>query len=94
MLATDGHFSFVASQPQLACAVFVIAEPDEVISLELHDVSIDCTAGNFIKVGSQPTRSPQIAPTRHPENRQLGAFHLKVSFDFNASLIKMMPKPG
>ncbi|CAG07814.1 unnamed protein product [Tetraodon nigroviridis] len=49
MLATDGYFTFVASQPQLACAAFVIAEPDEVISLELQDVSIDCTAGDFIK---------------------------------------------
>lgn len=68
MLATDGYFTFSASQPQLACATFVIAEPDEVISLELYDVSIDCTAGDFIKVGSQkkkksPTRSPQIART-------------------------------
>uniref|UniRef100_H3DD54 Corticotropin-releasing factor-binding protein n=1 Tax=Tetraodon nigroviridis TaxID=99883 RepID=H3DD54_TETNG len=50
MLATDGYFTFVASQPQLACAAFVIAEPDEVISLELQDVSIDCTAGDFIKI--------------------------------------------
>lgn len=50
MLATDGHFTFVASRPQLACAAFVIAEPGEVISLELSDVSIDCSAGDFIKV--------------------------------------------
>ncbi len=52
MLATDGYFTFVASQPQLACAVFIIAEPNEVISLELSDVSIDCNAGDFIKVGA------------------------------------------
>lgn len=52
MLATDGYFTFVASQPQLACAAFIIAEPSEVISLELSDVSIDCSAGDFIKVGS------------------------------------------
>ena len=50
MLATDGYFTFVASQPQLACAAFVIAEPSDVISLELYDVSIDCDAGDFIKV--------------------------------------------
>ncbi|XP_008334180.1 corticotropin-releasing factor-binding protein-like [Cynoglossus semilaevis] len=49
MLATDGHFTFVASRPQLACATFIIAEPSEVISLELSDVSIDCSAGDFIK---------------------------------------------
>lgn len=52
MLATDGYFTFVASQPQLACAAFIIAEPNEVISLELHEVSIDCSAGDFVKVGS------------------------------------------
>nr|XP_004547130.2 corticotropin-releasing factor-binding protein [Maylandia zebra] len=50
MLATDGLFTFVASKPQLACAAFIIAEPSEVISLELSDVSIDCSAGDFIKI--------------------------------------------
>ncbi|XP_026198292.1 corticotropin-releasing factor-binding protein-like [Anabas testudineus] len=50
MLATDGYFTFVASRPQLACAAFIIAEPSEVISLELSDVSIDCSAGDFIKM--------------------------------------------
>ncbi|XP_013858002.1 corticotropin-releasing factor-binding protein [Austrofundulus limnaeus] len=50
MLATEGSFTFVASRPQLACAAFIIAEPSEVISLELSDVSIDCSAGDFIKV--------------------------------------------
>ncbi|XP_044193216.1 corticotropin-releasing factor-binding protein-like [Thunnus albacares] len=50
MLATDGFFTFVASRPQLACAAFIIAEPSEVISLELSDVTIDCGAGDFIKM--------------------------------------------
>ncbi|KAM9858866.1 corticotropin-releasing factor-binding protein-like [Aulostomus maculatus] len=50
MLATEGDFTFVASRPQLACAAFIIAEPSEVISLELSDVSIDCNAGDFIKM--------------------------------------------
>ncbi|XP_042344589.1 corticotropin-releasing factor-binding protein-like [Plectropomus leopardus] len=50
MLATDGYFTFVASRPQLACAAFIIAEPSEVISLELSDVNIDCSAGDFIKM--------------------------------------------
>ncbi|XP_076005605.1 corticotropin-releasing factor-binding protein-like [Genypterus blacodes] len=50
MLATDGIFTFVASRAQLACAAFVIAEPSEVISLELSDVDIDCAAGDFIKI--------------------------------------------
>ncbi|KAM9393079.1 corticotropin-releasing factor-binding protein-like [Pholidichthys leucotaenia] len=50
MLATDGYFTFVASRPQLACAAFIIAEPNEIISLELSDVSIDCSTGDFIKM--------------------------------------------
>lgn len=58
MLATDGHFTFVASRPQLACATFIIAEPSEVISLELSDVSIDCSAGDFIKVSNTYQNRP------------------------------------
>ncbi|XP_069034626.1 corticotropin-releasing factor-binding protein-like [Embiotoca jacksoni] len=50
MLATDGYFTFTASRPQLACAAFIIAEPSEVISLDLSDVSIDCSAGDFLKI--------------------------------------------
>ncbi|KAM4616463.1 corticotropin-releasing factor-binding protein-like [Polymixia lowei] len=50
MLATEGQFKFVAPRPQLACAAFLIAEPSEVISLELSDVHINCGAGDFIKV--------------------------------------------
>lgn len=50
MLAMEGQFTFVASQPQLACATFFIAEPSELLSLELSDVNIDCTAGDFIKM--------------------------------------------
>ena len=50
MLATEGQFTFMTAQPQLACAAFLIGEPTEVISLELSDVNIDCSAGDFIKV--------------------------------------------
>ncbi|XP_054630846.1 corticotropin-releasing factor-binding protein-like isoform X1 [Dunckerocampus dactyliophorus] len=50
MVATEGHFTFVASRQQLACAAFIIGEPSEVISLELSDVNIDCNAGDFIKM--------------------------------------------
>lgn len=57
MLANDGYFTFEASQPELACATFIIAEPSEVISLELSDVNIDCSAGDFIKV-SPNTHAP------------------------------------
>ena len=64
MLATDGYFTFVASRPQLACAAFIIAEPSEVISLELSDVNIDCSGGDFIKVR---LHSSKVSPT-HPPN--------------------------
>ncbi|XP_062307207.1 corticotropin-releasing factor-binding protein-like [Osmerus eperlanus] len=50
MVAGEGQFRFVASRPQLACAVFLIAEPSELISVELSHTSIDCSAGDFIKV--------------------------------------------
>uniref|UniRef100_A0A8C5AAB7 Corticotropin-releasing factor-binding protein n=1 Tax=Gadus morhua TaxID=8049 RepID=A0A8C5AAB7_GADMO len=50
MLATEGQFTFMTAQPQLACAAFLIGEPTEVISLELSDVNIDCSAGDFIKI--------------------------------------------
>ena len=50
MIATEGQFTFMAAQPQLGCAAFLIGEPSEVISLELSDVNIDCSAGDFIKV--------------------------------------------
>lgn len=62
MLATDGSYIFVASRPQLACAAFIIAEPSEVISLELSDVNIDCSAGDFIKVGSKNKTHTGILP--------------------------------
>lgn len=65
MLATDGLFTFTASKPQLACAAFVIGEPNEVISLELYDVSIDCSAGDFIKVGSTLRRPPPCHASPH-----------------------------
>ncbi|XP_028313710.1 corticotropin-releasing factor-binding protein-like [Gouania willdenowi] len=50
MLSIEGHFTFVAAQPQLACAAFIISDPDEVVVLELNDVNIDCSSGDFIKM--------------------------------------------
>lgn len=80
MLATDGLFTFVASKPQLACAAFIIAEPSEVISLELSDVSIDCSAGDFIKVGTHTKNSPHTYPTPLLSERQglQGFFRFKL----------------
>uniref|UniRef100_A0A3Q2YVH0 Corticotropin-releasing factor-binding protein n=3 Tax=Hippocampus comes TaxID=109280 RepID=A0A3Q2YVH0_HIPCM len=44
------RFTFVAEYPQLSCAAFFMAEPNEVISLEYDSVDIDCQAGDFITV--------------------------------------------
>lgn len=70
MVATDGYFTYVASQPQLACGAFIIAEPSEVISLELSDVNIDCNAGDFIKVGSTHHKQHTQIPNPYASGRQ------------------------
>uniref|UniRef100_A0A667XC61 Corticotropin-releasing factor-binding protein n=1 Tax=Myripristis murdjan TaxID=586833 RepID=A0A667XC61_9TELE len=50
MIAVEGQFTFTAERPQLNCAAFFIAEPDEVISVDFGSVDIDCQGGDFIKV--------------------------------------------
>lgn len=83
MLATDGHFTFVASKPQLACAAFVIAEPSEVISLELYDVNIDCSAGDFIKVWFQSAAASNPHGPLNSERRfNRPSFHFILLFFF------------
>lgn len=48
MIAVEGQFTFTAERPQLNCAAFFIAEPNEFISLEYDHVDIDCRGGDFI----------------------------------------------
>nr|XP_061800277.1 corticotropin-releasing factor-binding protein-like [Nerophis lumbriciformis] len=50
MVAVEGRFTFTAELPQLNCAAFFMAEPDEVVSVEYDSVDIDCRAGDFITV--------------------------------------------
>ncbi|KAK6305142.1 hypothetical protein J4Q44_G00239220 [Coregonus suidteri] len=50
MVAVEGQFTFTADRPQLSCAAFFIAEPNQVISVEYDSVDIDCRGGDFIKV--------------------------------------------
>ncbi|XP_068430426.1 corticotropin-releasing factor-binding protein [Clinocottus analis] len=50
MVAVEGQFSFTAERPQLSCAAFFMAEPDEVISVEYEHVDVDCSGGDFITV--------------------------------------------
>ncbi|XP_054613156.1 corticotropin-releasing factor-binding protein isoform X2 [Dunckerocampus dactyliophorus] len=50
MVAVEGRFTFTAEHPQLSCAAFFMAEPDEVVSVEYDSVDIDCKGGDFITV--------------------------------------------
>nr|XP_040054489.1 corticotropin-releasing factor-binding protein [Gasterosteus aculeatus aculeatus] len=50
MVAVEGRFSFAADSPQLRCAAFLVAEPDQLITVELERVHIDCSAGDFVTV--------------------------------------------
>ncbi|XP_054843290.1 corticotropin-releasing factor-binding protein [Eublepharis macularius] len=50
MLSIEGQFTFTAEQPQLHCATFFIGEPEEFITVDFDFVSIDCHAGDFLKV--------------------------------------------
>uniref|UniRef100_A0A8C5E2B2 Corticotropin-releasing factor-binding protein n=1 Tax=Gouania willdenowi TaxID=441366 RepID=A0A8C5E2B2_GOUWI len=50
MVAVDGQFTFTADRPQLSCAAFLLAEPDQVIEVEYDSVDIDCRGGDFITV--------------------------------------------
>ena len=54
MVAVEGQFTFTAERPQLSCAAFFMAEPNEVITVEYDNVDIDCRGGDFITVNSQP----------------------------------------
>ncbi|XP_053556429.1 corticotropin-releasing factor-binding protein [Bombina bombina] len=50
MLGIDGQFTFKADQPQLHCALFIIAQPEEIITIEYNFVNIDCLGGDILKV--------------------------------------------
>lgn len=55
MVAVEGQFTFTAERPQLSCAAFFMAEPNEVISVEYDGVDVDCSAGDFITVSEENT---------------------------------------
>lgn len=46
MIAVEGQFTFTAERPQLNCAAFFMAEPNEVLSVELEQVDVDCRGGD------------------------------------------------
>uniref|UniRef100_A0A8C6KLT8 Corticotropin-releasing factor-binding protein n=1 Tax=Nothobranchius furzeri TaxID=105023 RepID=A0A8C6KLT8_NOTFU len=50
MVSVEGQFTFTAESPQLSCAAFFMAEPNEVISVDYDQADIDCSGGDFITV--------------------------------------------
>ncbi|XP_029442123.1 corticotropin-releasing factor-binding protein [Rhinatrema bivittatum] len=50
MLSIDGQFTFTAEHPQPHCVLFLIGEPEELITVEYNFVNIDCRGGDFLKV--------------------------------------------
>lgn len=50
MLSLQGQFTFTADRPQLHCATFFIAEPEEFITIHYDLVSIDCLRGDILQV--------------------------------------------
>lgn len=67
MLSLPGQFTFTADRPQLHCAAFLIAEPEEFITIHYDLVSIDCQGGDFLKV-----RPPASARRGGPEGGPVG----------------------
>ncbi|CAB1332597.1 unnamed protein product [Coregonus sp. 'balchen'] len=62
MVAVEGQFTFTADRPQLSCAAFFIAEPNQVISVEYDSVDIDCRGGDFIKGEKFPSSQDHALP--------------------------------
>ncbi|XP_030048152.1 corticotropin-releasing factor-binding protein [Microcaecilia unicolor] len=50
MLSIEGQFTFTAEKPELQCVLFLIGDPEELITVEYNFVNIDCRGGDFLKV--------------------------------------------
>lgn len=55
MIAVEGQFTFTSERPQLSCAAFLMAEPNEVVTVDYDTVDIDCRGGDFITVNQHAT---------------------------------------
>lgn len=60
MIAVEGQFTFTPERPQLSCAAFFMAEPNEVITVDYDSVDIDCRGGDFITVKPKLHESQNI----------------------------------
>ncbi|XP_058473545.1 corticotropin-releasing factor-binding protein [Solea solea] len=65
MIAVEGEFTFTTENPQLSCAAFFMAEPSEVISVDLDNVDIDCSGGDFITVFDGWVMKGEKFPSSH-----------------------------
>lgn len=64
MVAVEGQFTFTAESLQLSCAAFFMADPSEVIGVDLDRVDIDCSVGDFVTV-REDTDPPAFSLTSH-----------------------------
>lgn len=74
MLSLQGQFTFTAERPQLHCAAFFIAEPEELVTIHYDQVSIDCQRGDFLKVRGS-ARWPGAGRVWEPGLRRRGLLH-------------------
>ncbi|XP_069015831.1 corticotropin-releasing factor-binding protein [Embiotoca jacksoni] len=65
MVSVEGQFTFTAERPQLSCAAFFMAEPNEVISVEYDGVDIDCRGGDLITVFDGWVMKGEKFPSSH-----------------------------
>lgn len=78
MVAVEGQFTFTAETPHLSCATFLMAEPSELISVEVDRVDIDCSGGDFITV-------------RNPHAAVVCVFSFKADLVFPPLGLEMLP---
>ncbi|XP_026032674.1 corticotropin-releasing factor-binding protein [Astatotilapia calliptera] len=86
MVAVEGQFTFTAERPQLSCAAFFMAEPNEVISVDYDSVDIDCTGGDFITVFDGWVMKGEKFPSTH--DHPLPLFERYVDYCDSGSLRK------
>lgn len=77
MIAVEGQFTFTAERPQLSCAAFFMAEPNEVITVDYDSVDIDCSGGDFITVN--PQRATRFYVSKKTKKNKEEIWQLRVN---------------
>lgn len=71
MIAVEGQFTFTSERPQLSCAAFLMAEPNEVVTVDYDTVDIDCRGGDFITVNQHATCPAFICQLKERERERV-----------------------